>query len=196
MIDRGTLRVDDSEFTRNGLVARTAIGNEPCPPLRGGAIYFESQYSTLQVSRSRFQHNMLEHAGYDAQLAGGGQSYLQQGAAIWIEFLPGPERSMNITHCTFEGNTPSGAIWWQRALLDACTGQPGTLQEEFLGDGYNGAYGTIHGGHDTCMFCGATDPEQCPPSLRRQTWSGALHAVREWGRVLDNSPEPQDFGWW
>ena len=42
------------------------------------------------------------------------------------------------------------------ALLQPCTGQPGTLQEEFLGNGYRGAYGTIHGGRDTCIYCSAT----------------------------------------
>ena len=68
----GTLRVDESELTRNGLLARTSIANDQCPPLRGGAIFFQG--SDLQVSQSRFQQNVLRHEGYDAQLAGGGQS--------------------------------------------------------------------------------------------------------------------------
>eukprot|EP01051_Picozoa_sp_SAG22_P000797 SAG22_NODE_25_length_30107_cov_28.456412_18_plen_1854_part_00 len=91
--DRGTLRVDDSDFNRNGLRSITSAEltrpdsssahEYSCPLLQGGAIAFEGD--RLELANSRFVQNTLEHwHGCDTQLQGGGSGFYQQGAAVWI----------------------------------------------------------------------------------------------------------------
>lgn len=188
------LFIDSSRFQGNGLRSTQTINpfsyGGSCTRMQGGAVSFHGV--ELEISDTAFEHNTFEITGCDAQLQGGGRSYMQQGAAVYIGNGNTVDVPINISQCTFLDNAPENSVWWNSQLLQPCADYDGDgtscTQDTIMCTGNildadgnprgqrwsteaTGQY--VHGGHDVCHACENRSPASgasCPAQSRMSSW--------------------------
>ena len=179
----------------------------------------------MDIADTLFEGNAIDFVGYDTLKQDAWQYQYARGAAIFINDNQELDHLVNISRCTFVGNTPeagdSGAVWWDRHMVEPCEDQSGTntCSQHNLpwgddcvvcsgavlhvdGSSRNSNAEFLHGGRDACHYCYGGSGADCAATARYRGHLDGSYIQQmpddyQGGpRLLDNSPEPQSFGWW